>query len=75
MEVLRQSLEAVETRDHIIPISKGDRLQGSLLHARNRKDDEIEALRERFAAGGMEAILETSSQRGVQVRARLRVTL
>ncbi|WP_435212004.1 type II secretion system protein GspL [Luminiphilus sp. nBUS_16] len=37
--------------------------------------DEIEALRERFAAGGMEAILETSSQRGVQVRARLRVTL
>jgi general secretion pathway protein L len=37
--------------------------------------DEIEALRERFASAGLEAILETSAQRGAQVRARLRVTL
>ncbi|MDG1065228.1 MAG: type II secretion system protein GspL [Luminiphilus sp.] len=37
--------------------------------------DEIEALRERFNTAGLDATLETSSQRDTQVRARLRVTL
>lgn len=37
--------------------------------------DDIEALRERFNRAGLEATLETSSQRNAQVRARLRVAL
>ena len=37
--------------------------------------DEIEALRERFTTSGLDATLETSSQRDTQVRARLKVTL
>jgi len=37
--------------------------------------DEIEALRERFTTSGLNATLETSSQRDTQVRARLKVTL
>jgi len=37
--------------------------------------DDIEALRERFSRAGLEATLETSSQRNAQVRARLRVAL